>query len=109
MGSEIRPTAPRRKYKRRTEEQRIADLEAKIADLKAKQARKEKKDDPVLREIPKIQRRLRKFAQLAMDEKRPDIANSTTAFAASLERILRSELRPAQVHVEDDGQESEEG
>ena len=80
----------RRKYTRRSDEERIRDLEARIEDLKVKRAAKSKQADPVLKEIPKIQRRLRKFAQLAMDHNRPDIANSTTAFNAGLERILRS-------------------
>lgn len=83
---------PKRTYTRRTDEERIADLQSRIEELKARQARKQKQDDPVLREIPKVQRRLRKFAQLAMDNNRPDIANSTTAFSAGLERTLRSEV-----------------
>ncbi len=87
--------AGRRGYRRRSDDERIADLERRIADLKAKQVAKEKKDDPILREIPKIQRRLRKFAQVAMNHQRPDIANSITAFVAGLERILRSELQAA--------------
>lgn len=82
----------RRVYTRRTDEERIADLQSRIEELKARQARQQRKDDPILREIPKVQRRLRKFAQLAMDNNRPDIANSTTAFTAGLERTLRSEL-----------------
>jgi hypothetical protein len=92
MDTSTKTKAARRKYQRRTDEQRIADLEKRIADLKARAAEREKKTDPVIREIPKVQRRLRKFAQLAMERKRPDIANTTTAFAAALERILRSEL-----------------
>lgn len=83
----------KRGYRRRSEEERIRDLEQRIADLKAKQAKRERKDDPLVREIPKMQKRLRSFAQLAMDSRRPDIANSATAFASSLERILRSELQ----------------
>ena len=83
----------RRKYERRSDDQKIADLEARIADLKARQLNKQKKDDPVLKEIPKLQRRLRKFAQLAMDHQRPDIANSITAFTAGLERILVAETQ----------------
>lgn len=85
--------AGRRKYKRRSDEERIQDLEARIAELKTQHAARSKKQDPVLREIPKVQRRLRKFAQLAADNNRPDIANSITAFNAGLERILRSETR----------------
>lgn len=85
----------KRIYRRRTEEQRIRELEERIATLKAKKALRDRKDDPLVREIPKMQKRLRGFAQLAMDHKRPDLANSATAFASSLERILRSELQPA--------------
>ena len=84
----------KRKYTRRTAEERIADLERRIVELKARQAAKEKKESPVLKEIPKIARRLRKFAQLAMDHQRPDIANSTTAFTAMLDRVLQSEIDP---------------
>ncbi len=83
------------KKQRRTEDQRIADLERRIADLKARKTQRDRRDDPLLREIPKIQKRLRSFAQMAMDARRPDIANSSTAFSASLERILRSELGDA--------------
>lgn len=82
----------RRRYSRRSDDERIQELEQRIEELKAKQAAREKRDDPVVREIPKVQKRLRRFAQLAMDHNRPDIANTTTAFAAALERILRSEL-----------------
>ena len=89
----------RRKYKRRSDEERIAELQARIEALKAKKSARDRKDDPVLREIPKIQRRLRKFAQLAMDNTRPDIANSITAFNAGLERILQSESKAASQSV----------
>lgn len=82
----------RRTYRRRSEEERIADLEKKIEALKARQAVRDRKDDPILKEIPKVSRRLRKFAQLAMDHRRPDIANTSSGFAAALDRILRSEL-----------------
>ena len=95
MDTTAEKMAERRRYRRRSDEERIADLEARISEIKAKQSAREKKENPVLKEIPKIQRRLRKFAQLAMDHSRPDIANSTTAFNAGLERILRSEIRPA--------------
>ncbi|MEW6072521.1 MAG: hypothetical protein AB1726_08010 [Planctomycetota bacterium] len=95
MDSTVNPTVStensRRQYRRRSDDERIAELERRIEDLKAKQAVKKKQTDPVLREIPKVQRRLRRFAQYAMDNNRPDIANSATAFSASLERILRSE------------------
>jgi len=86
----------KRKYHRRSDEERIADLEQRITELKAKQALRDKKEDPVLREIPKVQKHLRKFAQLAMDNNRPDISNSTWAFSTGLDRILRSEISAQQ-------------
>lgn len=92
MESTVKPKKGPRQYHRRSDDQRIADLEHRIEELKAKQTAKKKEQDPVLKEIPKVQRRLRKFAQFAMDHNRPDIANSTTAFTSSLERILRSEV-----------------
>lgn len=90
---EMTTPAESRKYKRRTDAQKIADLERRITEIKAKQLAKEKKTNPVFKEIPKIQRRLRKFVQFAMDNNRPDIANSTMAFNAGLERILSSEAK----------------
>jgi len=85
-------TKVRRSYNRRSAGERVADLERRIAELKAKQAQREKKDDPLVREIPKIQRRLRKFAQLAMNQQRPDVANSVLAWSTQLDRILHAEL-----------------
>lgn len=82
-----------RKYRRRSAEEKIADLERRISEIKAKQQAKETKSNPIFKEIPKIQRRLRKFVQFATDHDRPDIANSTMAFNAGLERILRSEAQ----------------
>ncbi len=94
MDSTAQVTSSRKPYRRRSDEERIADLEQRILDLKSKKAAQEKRVDPVLKEIPKIQRKLRKFAQYAMDNNRPDIANSVTAFNSSLERIVRSEKNP---------------
>ena len=92
MSSKAGTDRKKRSYRRRTEEERIAELEARIHELKTKKALRERREDPLFREIPKMQKRLKAFAQLAMDYKRPDIANSATAFGSSLERILRSEL-----------------
>jgi hypothetical protein len=36
--------------------------------------------------VKKVQRTLRKFAQFAVENERTDLANSTTAFMAGLER-----------------------
>ena len=86
----------RRSYHRRTADERVADLDKKIAELKARQAARDKKDDPVLREIKKLLTRLKKFIQHAHDHKRPDVANSVMAFKSMLERILTTELGAAE-------------
>ena len=88
--------------RRRSEDERIADLEEKIRLLKEKASQKDKKNDPIVREIPKIQRRLQKFAQLAQDEGRPQIANSVVAFLAGLDRTLREILDEPPTRPADD-------
>ena|SRR5688572_5226921 len=82
----------RRSYHRRSAQERVADLDKRIQDLKAKQAAREKKDDPVLREIQKLLKRLKAFVQYAHDNKRPDVANSVMGFKSMLERILATEM-----------------
>ena len=84
-------TTKKRNYNRRSDAERIAELQRRVEDLKAKQAARQKKEDPLLRELPKLQRQLRKFGQLAMDHQRPDISNSIWAFSTSLDRTLRLE------------------
>ena len=86
-------TAGPRKVRRRTDEERIQELEARIAELRARQEAQKLKEDPVLKEIPKLQKRLRKFAQLATDHERPDVANSAMAFHAGLERLRTAESK----------------
>lgn len=89
----------RRKYQRRSEIERIAELEQRIAEIKAKQVEKEQKQDPVLREIPKLQRKLKKFVQFAVANDRQDIANTVMAFAAGLDRILHADESGARRRV----------
>jgi molecular chaperone GrpE (heat shock protein) len=81
----------KRSYNRRSDDERIAELQAKIQALQGKLEAKQREDLPVLREIPKVQRRLRKFAQLAVNHGRHDLANSTLAFLAGLERNLNDD------------------
>jgi predicted site-specific integrase-resolvase len=98
----------RRSYHRRSADERVADLDKKIAALKAKQSAREKKDDPVLREIQKLLKRLKRFIQYAHDHKRPDVANSVMGFKSMLERILATELgAPAAQITEVDDEEEE--
>lgn len=95
----------KRTYNRRTDEDRIAELQSKIQSLQGKLESKQRQDLPVLREIPKVQRRLRKFAQTAMNHGRHDLANSTLAFLAGLERNL-NEDEPARRRRADGIEES---
>lgn len=81
-----------RSPQRRSAAERLAELEKKISSLKAKQVSREKRDDPVLREIQKLQKRLKQFIQVAHDNKRPDVANGAMGFKAMLDRIIASEL-----------------
>ncbi len=87
-------TTAKRAYHRRSEDQRIADLEAKIHKIKARMEMKQRKDSPVLREVTRVQRVLRRFAQTAQDHGRSDLAMSTQAFAAGLDRLVNTPDEP---------------
>jgi hypothetical protein len=78
----------KRKYNRRSADERIADLQSKIDDLQKKVEASARPDLAVIRDIPRVQQRLRKFAQLAINYGRDDLANSTMAFVAGLDRTL---------------------
>lgn len=80
----------KRTYHRRSDEERIAALQARIQQLQNKVETKQRPDQPVVREAPKLQKKLRDFAQLAQEHGRSDIANSTIAFIAGLERMVHS-------------------
>lgn len=93
----------KRRYKRRSDEERIQELQSRIESLQAKIEARKRKDSPVLKEIPKVQKRLQKFSQMALDYGRHDIANTTTAFIAGLDRIYNDSLeQEIQVAVEDE-------
>ena len=96
----------KRSYKRRTETDRIAELESRIQLLQKKIESKARTDLPVLREIPKLQRKLKTFAQTAINYGREDLANSTMAFAMGLDRHLddagMSRRTPRKVDSDDD-------
>ena len=93
------PTSAKRAYNRRSEDQRIADLEAKIQKIKSRLEMKQRKDSPVLREVARVQRVLRKFAQTAQDHGRADLAMSTQAFAAGLDRLVSTPEEPVRRRV----------
>ena len=76
----------KRSYHRRTDEELIADLQAKIKLVEQRIQAKTRTDAPVLKEITKVGRNLRKFAQMAVDHGRDDLSNMTLAFLAGLQR-----------------------
>ncbi|MBL6720301.1 MAG: hypothetical protein ISQ08_02720 [Planctomycetes bacterium] len=76
----------KRTYTRRTDEEIVAELEAKIALIKQKQEEKERPDKVVLKELPKFKKRASAFAQVCMDNGRGDVGNSILAFLTVLER-----------------------
>ena len=78
----------KRQYTRRSEEDMIAELEAKISKIKERQEAKLRKDSPVLKKWGRVKSTLIKFSQLAMDHDRADVANSVTAFLAGTDRLV---------------------
>jgi hypothetical protein len=58
--------------------------------LKHKVEAKQRPDLALVHEVPKLQKRLRAFAQLAADNGRDDVANSTVAFIAGLDRMIEN-------------------
>jgi len=79
--------AEKRSYQRRDDSARIAEMEAKIVALRRKIDSRSRVDQEVVDMVPRIQKRLRDFAQLAMAKGRHDIANTTMAFMAGLDRM----------------------
>lgn len=86
--------AEKRNYRRRSDADRIAEMEAKIVALREKIETRDRADQAVVDEVPRIQKRLREFAQLAMSHGRHDVANSTMAFMAGLERMKDDHPEP---------------
>jgi hypothetical protein len=80
----------KRTYHRRSDEERIAALQARIVHLQNKVESKQRPDQPVVREAPRLAKKLREFAQLAQENGRSDIANSAIAFLAGLDRMVNS-------------------
>jgi len=76
----------KRSYNRRSDEQLITDLQDKIKRVEARMQAKQRTDAPVLKEVSKVNRVLKRFAQLAMDHDRGDLSNMAIAFLSGLER-----------------------
>jgi len=76
----------KRSYNRRTDEEIISDYQKQIKALEVRIMEKSRQDTPVLKELPKMKRKLAQFAQTCVDYGRGDLSNSTLAFMATLER-----------------------
>jgi exonuclease V gamma subunit len=87
-------TMTKRTYTRRSEDERIAQLEAQIQKVKDRLENKKQKESPLLREWTKAQKSVRKFIQAAAENGRSDLSLSAEAFLAGLERSMRS-MSPA--------------
>lgn len=81
----------KRQYRRRSDEERLQELQDRLAKLKDRVADRKRKDSPLHRELTRARRSLRDLAQVAHDEDRADIATSALAFLAGLERMADSE------------------
>ncbi|MCE9596034.1 MAG: hypothetical protein K8S98_17735 [Planctomycetes bacterium] len=81
----------KRAYNRRSDDQRIADLEAQIESIRTRTEEKARPDGPVLKAVPSVARHLRKFADKCHQFGRADLANSVFAFLAGLERAAESD------------------
>lgn len=93
----------KRSYNRRTDEEIIDDLQNRIKQIESRVAARQRKDSPVLKEIPKVKRMLGKFAQTCVDHGRGDLSNTALGFLATLERQARQHpehaARPAEEPV----------
>lgn len=76
----------KRTYNRRSDEELIQDLQDKIKRVEARMQAKDRADAPVLKEVTKVNRTLKKFAQVALDHGREDLSNMTLAFISGLDR-----------------------
>jgi hypothetical protein len=84
----------KRSYHRRSDDERIAELQAKIEVLKVKAREVARADLEVVKQAPRVAQRLRDFAQLANDHGRADVANATLAFLAGLDRMVHTPPDP---------------
>lgn len=79
----------KRSYNRRTDEELISDLQDRIRKVEHRMKSKQRRDAAVLKELPKVNRSLRRFSQVAVDSGRGDLSNMTLAFLAGLERAAQ--------------------
>lgn len=80
----------KREYNRRTDAERLSELESQLEKLKSKVQQEQRSDAPVLKEIKKVKTALNKFSQICADHGRTDITNSVMAFLHTLDHQAKS-------------------
>lgn len=81
----------KRTYTRRTDEERIQELESKLEEARAKLEEQRRRDSPILRELTKVQRALRTFSEVCRENRRLDLSNSAQAFSVQIARECEPE------------------
>lgn len=99
MSIESQDSDSKRSYRRRSDDERIADLQRKLEQaqqrLKAREERKEAAKhvpNPATLKIPVIIKKLREFAAFAHIHGRLDYYNSTIAFVAMMDRLYHEDM-----------------
>ncbi|HIF39951.1 MAG TPA: hypothetical protein EYQ74_02475 [Planctomycetes bacterium] len=80
----------KREYNRRTDEERLSELETQLEKLKSKVQQEQRSDAPVLKDIKKVRTALNKFSQVCANHGRTDMVNSVMAFLHTLEHQAKS-------------------
>ena len=79
----------KRKRTRKTEDELIAEYEAKIARIEDLKRQEELRSSPVRKDFEKFKKQAAKFAQACVDNQRNDVANSTLALINTIERQVK--------------------
>lgn len=86
----------KRHYHRRTDEERLQELQKKLEEMqnkvKEREAKQRPEPSPVVKKIPRVIKSLREFGAFAHLNGRLDLYNSTTAFVAMLDRTYHEEM-----------------
>ncbi len=77
------------KRTRKTEDELIAEYQAKIARIEERKRLDEMRSSPTLKDFEKFKKQAAKFAQACVDNQRHDIANSTLALINTIERQVK--------------------
>jgi molecular chaperone GrpE (heat shock protein) len=81
-------TTKKRAYRRRSEDEQIAELEAKIREIEERKKRREVKESPLAKDFSRFKKHLTKFSQSCVDHGRNDVANSVLGLMNTIERQI---------------------